>query len=171
MDSLPVEIRDKITSDFTRSDLCNCLVICHSWYSLFIPLLYKDIRIYFDHKLKQFYRAITTYPRCIQAGRYVHSLDISALVVLRKFRPIMDMKVDIIHMINRCPNIKELRVEGRLEMIHTLMSPHMPHLHRLKSLYFDDTDREGNACVMECYYKYRSTLEYLGMKNMSHELI
>ncbi|KAI8972917.1 hypothetical protein BDB01DRAFT_808615 [Pilobolus umbonatus] len=169
MPSLPFEVMEIVTLYLRRRDLYTCLSVCKLWYSVFIRLLYENIDFFHENELKMFFEAITIYPECIEAGKYVKSLDMTVLKDAEHFKIYSDADISFIDALTNCPSIEELRLTARTDIINALITTKTPILHRLKKMYFSGNNSSLNTECLNCLYQFRSSLSYLCLNTTSHQ--
>ncbi|KAI8986583.1 hypothetical protein BDB01DRAFT_616116 [Pilobolus umbonatus] len=163
MESLPIELVDIIFQYVPTDSYLNCSMVCSQWNNLISKYLYSTIDMYSERKIKLLLEAMTLYPRCMKAGRHIKTLQMCSLTTVSPFKIHSSVKIDFIDAMVHCPNIKELVVDGFPTMILSFLDPRMPALNKLEYLHFMDVDDEIPDRVMDCYYKFRSSLKYLDL--------
>ncbi|KAI8982676.1 hypothetical protein BDB01DRAFT_851158 [Pilobolus umbonatus] len=167
MNTLPTEIAESISYHLDHCDISSCLTVNKSWYSLFIHFLYyrfNSITFRSEQHLRQFLESIVLYPRCIRSGIYINRLNLTKLKSAVRFQGMSGQEIDIVDALANCPNLKELTARYNDTMIDTLMDPRMPIFKRLKCI---DIHPNTDERLMECYYRYRSSLMKLRLYSVS----
>ncbi|KAI8986501.1 hypothetical protein BDB01DRAFT_785851 [Pilobolus umbonatus] len=169
MESLPVEVLDTIFQYVPHSSYPTCLRVCSKWNILISRHLYTDISMCNEEKMKLFLESMTLYPRCMEAGRHVKRLDLYR-GFFTPYRTDSTIDIDIIDVLIHFPNIEKLKVKGYRYIISSFVNPRMPVFSRLNFLCFENIQGEAPAEIMDCYFKFRSTLEYLDLTGLTHIL-
>ncbi|KAI8985493.1 hypothetical protein BDB01DRAFT_850062 [Pilobolus umbonatus] len=156
MDTLPSELNALIIVHLTQDDFLHCITVCKSWYSIFIPLLYQDIKLGTSHyDIDEFYKSMTTYPRCREAGIYVRRLNLYnyGCISWTEFK----------ELIGHLPSIEELFLPDIRYWINCFISTNEPELKSLKKIDFNQSFHFYGSKILHCYYQHRDTLTHINI--------
>ncbi|KAI8980928.1 hypothetical protein BDB01DRAFT_796143 [Pilobolus umbonatus] len=156
MNSLPVEIRDQIYVYFTRAELFSCMMVCKSWFVIFMSLFYKEVNIKTMDKLEKLHTALMLYPSCIQAVSHIIHLDLSSLI---EEKPIGIQKLSKI--LSSCPQLEILSMPSRQLWLKHMLANEMPKMASLIEIDWPKFYSDYQPLMMECCAKYRSTIEHI----------
>ncbi|KAI8986582.1 hypothetical protein BDB01DRAFT_786118 [Pilobolus umbonatus] len=170
MKDIPIEVFDSIFQNVPKSDYPICSMVCSQWNYLINRYLYSTIRISSEECMHSFLEGLTLYPRCMEAGKHIKKIDMSSLSTATPFKIHSSVNIDHIDALIHCPNIEQLEVEGFPDMILSFMDPRMPTLNKLKFLCFMHVDSKAPAEIIDCFYKFRSSLTYLDLTGLTHIL-
>ncbi|KAI8972932.1 hypothetical protein BDB01DRAFT_452423 [Pilobolus umbonatus] len=171
MESLPYEIIESIADYLDTRDFDACLTVCKLWSVLFMKNVYTDIHIKSEFKLMLFLESLVIYPRCMDAGQYIKSLDMSSLTTADKFRKNSQVDIHATDALIHCLNIERLTLPAHADIIKTFLDPKMPEFTHLKYLHFRVVSNYTTTEILDCYYKYRSSLVYMNLKGLSRVFI
>ncbi|KAI8972935.1 hypothetical protein BDB01DRAFT_839114 [Pilobolus umbonatus] len=160
---LPLEVIRFITARLDKSDLHRCLTLNQFWYSISIRPFYSCVELKNVQRLELFLASLTLYPRCMEAGKYIQELDMSCLYSADKFK-IFNTEIDIMDALAHCPFIRQLTVCAKPDMIDVVLRTDMK---LLNYLFFKNIDYITPATIMDCFYKYRSSLVQLDLNNLT----
>ncbi|KAG0165911.1 hypothetical protein DFQ28_008841 [Apophysomyces sp. BC1034] len=74
MDNLPLEILPNIAARLSRYRLCACVLVCRSWYAMFISQLYTTVDIHKPKSFIQFVKTARNTEKRYQLGRLVRKM-------------------------------------------------------------------------------------------------
>ncbi|KAI8985414.1 hypothetical protein BDB01DRAFT_905383 [Pilobolus umbonatus] len=167
MERLPFELVEKITTLLDSNDYHSCLTVNKAWYTVFIPRVYRNITITKMHLLYQFLESLTSYPLCIEAASYIKRIDLSHNIYNNEDTYNTIIRAYLIDALVNCPNLEELLLLRTKGVLETMLHPDMPQLQMLKRLEFVRVLYNYDQEIRECYYKYRSALTHLHVKEGS----
>ncbi|KAI8972941.1 hypothetical protein BDB01DRAFT_839120 [Pilobolus umbonatus] len=157
-----------LSKQLSKDHYYSYLTVNKCWYSLFDKLIYNTIEPCSTYKLVLFLEALILYPKCMESGRYVKQLDMSYLLSASMFKIHSTKAIDFRDALAYCPNIVELKVNATKDIMEAILHPKMPILSQLRYLIFKNTSDYTPVYIMDCYYKYRSSLVYLNLDDWFH---
>ncbi|KAI8972160.1 hypothetical protein BDB01DRAFT_811150 [Pilobolus umbonatus] len=160
MNSLPSEIIEIINFYTTNKDVYTCIRVCKSWYIRFMPHLYREIDIHSYKQLQLFHHSISSISKCQSVKQYVKLFSIK--YIARLYPGTYTLFADIMSL---CSSIESLKFPDTATGIQFLLSDNMPEMRFLNHLSFGKPSRISSHLIMDCYFKYKSTLTHLAIQD------
>ncbi|KAI8976528.1 hypothetical protein BDB01DRAFT_803265 [Pilobolus umbonatus] len=162
MNRFPCEIIELILKHLDEDHQHACLTVNKTWYAAAIKLVYKTIDIRPTNVLKRFLKALIHNPRSIEAGRYIKEFYI--FTYLESYSD--EIRAYFIKAMLNCPNIEYIHISCAVENVKVLLDTKMPQLPNLKQIEFlYDHSHSPIDQILQCYYKYRSSLTELNIQS------
>ncbi|KAI8978103.1 hypothetical protein BDB01DRAFT_852641 [Pilobolus umbonatus] len=154
MYTVPTEIFEKIIQNLGKKDLYTCLTVSKHFYSISIRCLFEEVCFTYQDKLTSFLDSFNLYPRSKRAGNYTRSFITSCDLSLFT-------EMHFIDILTLLPNIEELSIIATRKLIHMLTNTTKLILPKIKILHLYLSSKHYQEGVMDCWYRYRSSLTLL----------